>query len=100
MTGNRYLNIAIGTGLLLLIPLFLTIRDGGIEGKGWNWGPLDFVVMGALVFATGVALDFAWRRLRDPVIRLFACAVIVLALFLIWAELAVDAISQAVAQLF
>lgn len=100
MTGRRYLNIAIGTGLLLLIPFVLTVRDGGTEGNGWNWGPFDFVAMGALLFAAGVALDGVWRRLKDPAIRLLACAGIVLILLLVWAELAVGAVSQAVAVFF
>lgn len=36
--------------LLLLIPLVLTIRDGGIEGVGWNWTLSNFVFMGTLLF--------------------------------------------------
>lgn len=52
-----------------------------------NWDLFDFVVMGALLFATGLMLDLAIRKTgkyRIPVVIL-----IVLAFLYIWAELAV-----------
>lgn len=91
---NSLLRVGGGTLLVLLIPLVLTIRDGGVDGRGWNWAPGDFLVMGALLFATGLALDLAWRRVTNPVFRVLACAGIVVALMLVWAELAVDAVSK------
>ncbi|WP_157970093.1 hypothetical protein [Pelagibacterium sediminicola] len=86
--------------LVLLIPLVLTIRDGGVDGRGWDWAPGDFLVMGALLFATGLALDLAWRKLKDPVFRALACAGIVVLLVLVWAELAVDAVSRLAGLIF
>lgn len=80
---------------LLLIPLILTFRDSG-SGGGWNWGPLDFVIMGALFFLTGVALDYVRQKVRTPLGKLLAMAGILLTLLLIWVELAVDGVTQAI----
>lgn len=97
---NSFLRSGAGTLLVLLVPLILTIRDGGVDGRGWDWAPGDFLVMGALLFATGLALDLAWRRVRNPVFRVLACAGIVVVLMLVWVELAVDAVSKFVGLIF
>lgn len=83
-----------------MIPLVLTIRDGGVGGVGWNWKLGDFIVMGALLFGTGLTLDFAVKKLTNPIYRVTACVAIVLVLLLIWVELAVDGVSQALALFF
>ena len=54
--------------------------------------PGDFVVMGILLFGTGLAIEFAAKKLTNPVYRVAAIIVIVAALLLIWAELAVGLI--------
>jgi hypothetical protein len=103
ITQNKnLLRIALVVGLILLIPLVLTLLNPnaslyGGPGGGWDWAPGDFLVMGALLFATGLALDFAVKKLGNPVLRVVACFAIVFALLLIWAELAVDAVSRAIA---
>ncbi len=76
-------------GIILLIPI-----GGNLFVEGWNWGVLDFVVMGALLFVTGLALDFVLRKVQNPVYRVLGCFLIVLALLAVWAELAVDAVSR------
>lgn len=91
---NNIARIAVGTLLILLIPLLLTLKDGGVEGVGWNWSGGDFLVMGALIFGTGVCVDFSWRKVTNPIYRTISVLAI-LALFLsIWGELAVGAVSQ------
>lgn len=77
--------------LILLIPFF-----GNMFVEGWNWLPFDFVVMGILLFVTGLALDTAARKIADPAARMLACGAIVFALVAIWTELAVGAVSQLV----
>jgi hypothetical protein len=47
------LRVAIGTGLLLLVPLL-----GNMFVDGWNWQPFDFVIAGSLVFGTGLAYEW------------------------------------------
>ena len=82
--------VALGTGLLLLIPLALQLTIGtGVDGQGFNWKLGDFVVIGTLLFVTGIAIDYAIRKIIDPVYRVVAVIAIVLVLLLIWADLAV-----------
>lgn len=92
---------AIGTGLVLLIPLALQLTIGtGVDGQGWNWKLDDFLVIGALLFITGLAIDFAVRKLINPVYRVVAVSVIVAVLLLVWLELAVEGVSRALMSLF
>ncbi len=91
---KRVIRIAGIVCLILLIPLVLTIRDGGVEGVGWNWKPGDFLVMGGLMFGTGLVIDFALRKFTNPIHKIAAIAAIVLAFLLVWVELAVDGITQ------
>lgn len=72
----------------------------GGTGGGWDWGPLDFLIMGALLFATGLAIDFAARKLTNPIFRVLAITTIILALLAIWVEIAVDGVSQLLTLLF
>lgn len=87
----RLMRTALVVGLILLIPLC-----GNFFVNGWNWDLLDFVTMGALLFCTGLAIDFAARKVHNPAYRAIAIATIVLALIAIWTELAVGAVSQLV----
>lgn len=76
-------------GLILLIPVF-----GNIFMGGWNWGPMDFVVIGAMLFVAGLAIEFAINKIANPTYRWLAVLAIVAAFLALWAELAVDAVSQ------
>ena len=106
ITQNKNIvRIALAVGLILLIPLGLTVLNpnshlNGGEGGGWDWAPGDFLAMGVLLFGTGLAIDFAVRKLANPVYRTAAIIAIVSALFLIWVEIAVDGVSQALERLF
>jgi hypothetical protein len=83
-------NIAIGTVAILMIPVI-----GMLVSDGWNWGPLDFVIMGALIFGTGLAYELTSRRLKSSTSRIFAGLGFFLGLLVIWVELATDGISRA-----
>jgi hypothetical protein len=105
MPQNNIARIALGTVTLLLIPLVLTLLNSNAEmyggsGGGWDWMPGDFLVMGALLFVTGLAIDFAVRKLTTPVYRVIAVAAIVSTLLIVWVELAVDGVSQLLTFLF
>ena len=52
MQNKNMMRIAIGTGLILLIPLL-----GNHFVDGWNWPPLAFVFWGAVLFATGLIYE-------------------------------------------
>jgi len=92
---KRWIRPAIGTGLLLLIPLVMTILDRGKpEGEGWHWGLGDFVVAGTLLFGAGLLYEYLAGRARGRAGKLAAGAAIFLAVFAIWFELAVDGVSK------
>jgi len=87
---------AIGTGLILLIPLTLQLIIGtGVDGQGWNWKPGDFLVIGMLLFVCGLAIETAKKP--KPTYRLFAIAAIIGGFLLIYAELAVGIFGTPVA---
>lgn len=105
MPPHNLARIALGVGVILLIPLVFTLLNSnasiyGGPGGGFDWMPGDFVVMGVLLFAAGFAIDLALRKIADPAYKVFAVLAIVGALFLIWVELAVQAVSQFVQFLF
>lgn len=54
-----------------------------------NWSLLDFVVAGVLLVGTGLAIEFALRRVTGSWSRVAAVLGLLFVLFLVWAELAV-----------
>jgi Kef-type K+ transport system membrane component KefB len=66
------------TAGILLIPLLAR----------WPWTLSDFVIMGVLLFSTGLALDLVARKVSKRH-RVVIGAAIILTFLLIWAELAV-----------
>lgn len=90
----------IGTGLLLLVPLAMSVADHAKPvGDGWHWSALDFAVMGALLLFAGHAFEFLSAKLRPGAQRIALGSVILAMVLAIWAELAVGGISQLTAWL-
>ena len=87
MQNRRIPAIALTVALLLLIPLIAMQFTDEV-----NWSFFDFVVAGILLLGTGLALELAIRKVKNKNYQLGIVAAIVLALFLIWAELAVGII--------
>jgi hypothetical protein len=92
MQVKRISYIGIGTLALLLVPLAFTLMNpsahmNGGGGGGFDWMPGDFVVMGALLFGVGAALDLIWRRAGRY--RVIGSAILVFLFLWLWAELAV-----------
>jgi hypothetical protein len=84
MQNKRLIGIVVFVGILLFIP-FLAMRFT----DEFNWSPMDFVTAGILLLGTGFACEFVLRTVRRNGYRLAICAGILLALMLVWAELAV-----------
>lgn len=70
--------------LMLSIPLIAMQFTTEVK-----WDLTDFMVAGALLFSTGLAIELVIRNLKTGTLRTITLVVILLALFLIWAELAV-----------
>jgi protein-S-isoprenylcysteine O-methyltransferase Ste14 len=96
--NSKYLRRpAIGTCLVLLIPLVMTILDRHKpDGDGWRWGPGSFVVMGALLFSAGYLYERLASKLPELAHRVAVGGSIMLAVLAIWSELAVDAVSKSI----
>lgn len=82
-------HIALGTLGLLLIPLIFTLLGSGVDGDGLHWTVMDFIVMGLLLFVTGLAINEVIIRVREKNKRLVIASLVILAFLYIWAELAV-----------
>lgn len=85
----------VGTCLLLLIPLVMSVIDRHKSpGDGWHWDAPDFLIMGALLFCAGLVYEFFARKLGTRTHRKALGLAIFCIVFAIWAQLAVGAISQ------
>ena len=84
MKTKNLLIILMVVGGILLIPFI-----GMQVSNEVNWSSSDFVIMGILLFLSGLAINFALSKLKTRKSKILACAIILLILFLIWAELAV-----------
>lgn len=83
MRNSVFIWIALGAGLLLLIPLIAMQFTNEV-----NWDTTDFIVMGFLLLSTGSLFVMVSRKL--PRRRRGAIGVMFAAAFLyVWAELAV-----------
>ncbi len=82
--NKRLIGIMLSVSFLLLIPLFAMLFTNEV-----NWGLVDFAVAGVLLFGTGLGIEFVLRKVKKTKHRILICASILVALFLIWAELAV-----------
>lgn len=77
--NKRLIGIAAVASILLLIPL----------AAGFPWSPGDYAAAAVLLFGAGIAIEIALRLVTDLWLRVAACGLILLVLFLLWAELAV-----------
>ncbi len=70
--------------ILLLIPLI-----GIFFSEQVNWSLFDFIIMGGLLFSVGLAIDLVLSNFSKLQTRLIYISLIIIALLLIWAELAI-----------
>src|SRR3989344_4880323 len=80
--------------VILLIPLILTIRDGGVEGVGWNWTFFDFVFMGILLYGAALAYELVARKMSNSAYRAAVGLAVVTAVLLVWINAAVGIIGD------
>ena len=83
MRNSVFVWIAVGTGLILLIPLIAMQFTSEV-----NWNRIDFVVMGLLLFTSGSAFVLISRKIPRRR-RILTGIVIAMAFLYVWAELAV-----------
>ncbi|HQW91700.1 MAG: hypothetical protein IPH68_02290 [Chitinophagaceae bacterium] len=80
----RLTGIMLCAAFLLLIPFIAMQFTAEV-----NWSLSDFVIAGTLLFGTGLLCEFVLRTFKKTGQRIAICAVVLVVLFIIWAELAV-----------
>jgi hypothetical protein len=85
ITQNQRLSgILLTAALLLLIPFIAMQFTSEVK-----WTLFDFVVAGVLLLGTGLMLELVMRKVKQTRHRIALCVIIILALLLVWVELAV-----------
>ncbi|MBP8066648.1 MAG: hypothetical protein KAY31_04185 [Flavobacterium sp.] len=84
MKNTRVIIILITVAVLLLIPFIAMQFTAEV-----NWSLFDFIIAAVLLLGSGLLIEFVLRTIKSKQSRIILCIVILLALFLIWAELAV-----------
>ncbi|WP_316850781.1 hypothetical protein [Pedobacter agri] len=62
-----------------------------------NWTTEDFVAAGILLLSTGLAIELVIRNIKTGTSRTITLIIILIALFLIWAEMAVGIFGSPIA---
>ena len=82
--NKRFAGILLTVVFLLLIPF--TAMQFTNEVK---WSLFDFVIMGGLLLGTGILCELVLRNVKSIKNRIILITILLVALFLVWAELAV-----------
>lgn len=80
----RIIAILLCIVLLLLIPLIAMQFTSDVV-----WSTFDFISAAILLLSAGLSIELILRKIKTTKFRIMAFVVLVLFLFLIWAELAV-----------
>ena len=84
MQNKRLFGIVLTVAFLLLIPLIAMQFTNEVA-----WTLSDFVIMGVLLLGTGLMCELIIRKVKKTEYRIAICGAVLVALFLVWAELAV-----------
>lgn len=84
MQQKRLIIILSSAVILLLIPLIAMQFTNEVD-----WKLADFIIMGVLLFGTGLLCELILRKVKGIENKILLCGAVLLGLFLIWAELAV-----------
>jgi hypothetical protein len=82
--NKRLAVIIAGITALLMVPLIAMQFTTEVN---WTW--FDFVVAGILLYGTGLLCELVLRKVRDTGRRFLVIGIVLVVLFLVWAELAV-----------
>ncbi|HQZ95337.1 MAG TPA: hypothetical protein PLP21_03410 [Pyrinomonadaceae bacterium] len=93
MKNIRLIGILSTAAILLLIP-FAAMKLG-VDGVKWT--AIDFAAAAVMLFGAGLAIEIALRLVKRFEYRIAACVAILLALAVVWAELAVGIIGTPLA---
>jgi len=78
------IRVAAATALILLIPLVAMQFSNEVD-----WGLNDFIIIGVLLFGTGLLYELISKKLPSKKQRIIVGVILLIALPYLWAELAV-----------
>jgi len=84
MKNKRFVGILLTATMLLCIPLIAMQFTNEV-----NWTLSDFIIAGVLLLSTGIIIEAVARSVRNRKTRIGIVLGILIAFFLVWAELAV-----------
>ena len=84
MKNKRPLIVILIVSALLLIPLIAMQFTSEVQ-----WSAFDFIMAGLLLSVTGLTLENIIRKVNRPVVKISLSIFILVALVLVWLELAV-----------
>ncbi|MEY4747045.1 MAG: hypothetical protein RLZZ416_94 [Candidatus Parcubacteria bacterium] len=98
---KNMIRVGLGTLVILGIPMVLTLLNPdshvrGGQGGGWDWNPWGLVFFVPFIFCVGLAIDFAWRKIKNPVYRVLTILLIIAALALAWVQVVTDKVSETI----
>jgi hypothetical protein len=89
---KRLIGIVLTVALLLFVPFVAMQFTDEV-----NWTLIDFIVAGILLLGTSLTIEFVLRKVNKTGYRIALCGALLLALFLVWAELAVGLFGSPIA---
>jgi hypothetical protein len=92
VSGTTYrsvVGLTLGTVAILMIPFV-----GMQVANDWNWSLFDFIVMGALIFGTGLTFVLITRKGGNMAYRIAVGMALAAAFLLVWINLAVGVIGS------
>jgi len=92
MKNKRLIIILSAAVILLLIPFVAMQFTNEVK-----WKVQDFLIMGVMLFSTGLACELVMRKVKSIRNRILICAGVLVMFFLVWAELAVGIFGSPVA---
>lgn len=89
MKNKNIIYLALITGAILLVPLFVMLFNGEI-----TWTLFDFIIAGLLIFGTGLAYQFVSTKVKGREYKVALVLILGSSFFLIWSNLAVGIIGS------
>lgn len=96
MNKIHLIGVPLIASLVLVPPLVMTLLNTEGEGQGWYWTPGDFLAALVLLCTAGFAFMILMSKVRTFHGRVIGGLLVLFTFSVVWAELAVGAVSQVV----
>jgi hypothetical protein len=94
MINKIQIMIIVSAIVILFIPFSIEMLDGGANVK---WSFFDFILAFFLLVGIGFSFEFLFRKIKTKPMKIIVITLVLLAFFLLWAELAVGVFNSPIA---